>query len=104
MFDARPVIINGEDDPVTVNPVGLEVAVNEDASGDSAGNSKAMLTDPSLYGLAVPTSVTDLIIGFNGSKKSFEDCDFLPDLLLIYNISLYLKVAINYPRVFCSLK
>jgi hypothetical protein len=84
VFDARPVIINGEDDPVTVSPVGLEVTVKEDAAGDVAGNSKAMLADPLLYGLAVPTSETELIIGLYGSKKSFEDCDLRPALLLIF--------------------
>ena len=42
------------------------------ASGDPAGNSNAMLADPSLNGLFVPTSVTDVIIGLYGSKKSLD--------------------------------
>ena len=40
MAEASPVIVNGEEDPVTVSPVGLEVAVNEDATDEFSGKLK----------------------------------------------------------------
>ena len=78
--DAIPVTTIGEDAPVAVCPV-LAVTVKEVAAGDNAGRENATETAPLLYGRAVPTSVPVTPVGANGSKKSFDAWDFLPDFL-----------------------
>jgi hypothetical protein len=78
--DAIPVTTIGEDDPVAVCPV-LAVTVKEVAAGESAGRENATDTAPLLNGLPVPTSVPVTPVGFNGSKKSFDAWDLLPDFL-----------------------
>jgi hypothetical protein len=64
-----------------VYPPGLEVAVKEVASGESAGKVKVTVAAPLLNALPVPTFVAVPIVGANGSKKSFDACDFLPAFL-----------------------
>lgn len=76
--DGSPVTVIGEDDPVPVCPV-LAVTVYEVAAGDNAGNEKETVAEPLLYGLDVPTFVAETPVGANGSKKSFDAWDFLPD-------------------------
>jgi hypothetical protein len=66
---------------VAVNPPGLEVTVKEVAAGESAGKEKETVAEPLLNALPVPTFVADTLVGANGSKKSFDACDFLPILL-----------------------
>ncbi len=78
--DANPVTITGEDAPVAVCPV-LAVTVKEVAAGESAGKENATETAPLPKGLAVPTFVPVTPVGANGSKKSFDAWDFLPDFL-----------------------
>lgn len=77
-----PVTVIGEDDPVAVWPL-LAVTVKEVAAGESAGKENETTAAPSLYALPVPTFEADTLIGANGSKKSFEACDFFPTLLPI---------------------
>ena len=77
-----PVTVIGEDDPVPVCPL-LAVTVKEVAAGESAGKEKDTTAAPLLYALPVPTFEADTLIGANGSKKSFEACDFFPTLLPI---------------------
>jgi len=75
--ESKPVTTIGEDDPVAVSPV--EAVTSYDvAAGELAGNSKDTEAAPSLYGLSVPTFVAVTLIGANGSKKSFELCEFAP--------------------------
>jgi hypothetical protein len=50
------------------------------AAGDRAGRENATEAAPLLNGLFVPTSVAVTLVGASGSKKSFDACDFLPDL------------------------
>jgi hypothetical protein len=78
--EAIPVTTIGEDDPVAVCPV-LAVTVKEVAAGESSGREKATETAPLLNARFVPTSVPVTPVGFNGSKKSFDAWDFLPDFL-----------------------
>lgn len=77
-----PVTVIGEDDPVAVWPL-LAVTVKEVAAGESAGKENETTAAPLLYALPVPTFEADTLIGANGSKKSFEACDFFPTLLPI---------------------
>ena len=79
--DAIPVTVIGEDAPVAVCPV-LAVTVKDVAAGERAGRVNATVTAPLLNGRFVPTFVALVIVGFNGSKKSFEAWDFLPAFLL----------------------
>jgi hypothetical protein len=51
------------------------------AAGESAGREKDTETAPLLNALPVPTSVPVTPVGANGSKKSFDAWDFLPDFL-----------------------
>jgi hypothetical protein len=78
--EAIPVTTIGEDDPVAVCPV-LAVTVKEVAAGESAGKEKVTETAPLLNARPVPTFVPETPVGFNGSKKSFDACDLLPDFL-----------------------
>lgn len=59
----------------------LAVTVKEVAAGERAGSEKETTAAPSLYGLPVPTFVALTPVGANGSKKSFDAWDFLPDFL-----------------------
>jgi hypothetical protein len=70
--DAIPGTTIGEDSPVAICPV-LDVAVYDEAAGESAGSSKATDAAPLLNGRSVPTSVATTLIGAFGSKKSFAD-------------------------------
>jgi hypothetical protein len=81
--DCKPSTVIGEDDPVPVYPPGDEVTVNDVAAGDSAGKENVTVAAPLLNALPVPTFVADTLVGANGSKKSFEACDFFPTLLPI---------------------
>ncbi len=78
--EAIPVTVSGEDAPVAVCPV-LAVTVKDVAAGESAGKENATVTAPLLNARPVPTFVALVIVGFNGSKKSFDAWDFLPDFL-----------------------
>ena len=78
--DAIPVTVIGEDAPVAVCPV-LAVTVKDVAAGESAGKENVTTAAPLLNGRPVPTFVAVPIIGFNGSKKSFDAWDFLPIFL-----------------------
>ena len=60
----------------------LAVTVKDVAAGESAGKENVTTAAPLLNGLLVPTFVAVPIIGFNGSKKSFDAWDFLPAFLL----------------------
>ena len=51
------------------------------AAGESAGKVKETSTAPLLNARPVPTSVAPVIVGVNGSKKSFDAWDFLPVFL-----------------------
>ena len=55
------------------------MTVKEVAAGESAGKENETVAEPSLNGLDVPTFVAVTLVGANGSKKSFDACDFLPD-------------------------
>ena len=75
---AIPVTIIGDDVPVAVIPSydlfkksSYIVTSYDVAGGDPSGNSKETDTAPSLYGRPVPMSVTTILIGANGSRKSF---------------------------------
>ena len=59
----------------------LAVTVKPVAAGESAGKENATETAPLLNGRFVPTFVPVTPVGFNGSKKSFDAWDFLPDFL-----------------------
>ncbi len=59
----------------------LAVTVNDVAAGESAGKENVTTAAPLLNARPVPTFVAVPIIGFNGSKKSFDAWDFLPDFL-----------------------
>jgi hypothetical protein len=59
----------------------LAVTVKEVAAGESAGKENVTVAAPSLYALPVPTFVAEALVGASGSKKSFEACDFFPNLL-----------------------
>ena len=78
--EAIPVTTIGEDAPEAVCPV-LAVTVKDVAAGESAGKENATETAPLLNGRFVPTFVALSIVGFNGSKKSFDAWDFLPIFL-----------------------
>jgi hypothetical protein len=78
VLDCKPVTVIGEDDPVPVYPPGDEVTVNDVAAGDSAGKEKETVAWPLLNALPVPEVVAETFVGANGSRKSFEACDFLP--------------------------
>ena len=78
--EAIPSTVMGEDAPVAVCPV-LAVTVKDVAAGDNAGKENETETAPLLYGLAVPTFAPETPVGANGSKKSFDAWDFLPDFL-----------------------
>jgi hypothetical protein len=78
--EAMPSTTIGEEDPVPICPV-LAVTVKDVAAGESAGKEKTTETAPLLNGLPVPTFVPETPVGFNGSKKSFDAWDFLPDFL-----------------------
>jgi hypothetical protein len=78
--EAIPVTTRGEDAPVAVCPV-LAVTVKDVALGERAGRENATDTAPLLNALPVPTFVPVTPVGDNGSKKSFDACDFLPILL-----------------------
>ena len=78
--EAIPPTPIGEDEPVAVCPV-LAVTVYEVAAGESAGKENETDAAPLLNGLPVPTSVAVTPVGANGSKKSFDAWDFLPDFL-----------------------
>lgn len=82
-FDGRPDIVIGDDAPVAVCP--LEAATVYDVAGcELAGNENDTVAAPSLYALPVPTSVAVTPVGARGCKKSFDCCECLPALLLIY--------------------
>jgi hypothetical protein len=68
----------GDDDPVFVSPV-LAVTVKDVAAGESSGKEKATDAAPSLKARDVPMSVAVTEVGANGSRKSFDAWDFLPD-------------------------
>jgi len=57
------------------------VAVKEVAAGESSGKVKATVAEPLLNALEAPTFVAVPIVGAEGSKKSFDACDFLPAFL-----------------------
>ena len=78
--EAIPSTTRGEDAPVAVCPV-LAVTVKDVAAGESAGKEKATDTAPLLNALPVPMFVPLTPVGANGSKKSFDAWDFLPDFL-----------------------
>jgi len=78
--EAIPVTTMGEDDPVAVCPV-LAVTVKDVAAGESAGKENATETAPLLKARPVPAFVPVTPVGANGSKKSFDACDFLPIFL-----------------------
>jgi hypothetical protein len=78
--DVSPVISIGEDAPVAVCPV-LAVTVKDVAAGESAGKEKETVAIPLSNALPVPEVVADTLVGANGSKKSFDAWDFLPDFL-----------------------
>lgn len=59
----------------------LAVTVKDVAAGERAGSVNETVTAPSLNARPVPTSVAPVIVGVNGSKKSFDAWDFLPDFL-----------------------
>jgi hypothetical protein len=59
----------------------LAVTVKDVAAGESAGRENATETAPLLKALPVPTFVPVTPVGANGSKKSFDAWDFLPDFL-----------------------
>jgi hypothetical protein len=69
--EPKPVIVNGEDAPVTVCPV-LAVAVKDVAAYGPAGVNVTVIA-PFPYGRFVPTSVAVPIVGAYGDKKSFDD-------------------------------
>ena len=75
MADCRPVIVNGEEDPVTVYPPGLDVAVNDVAAAPVAAAVKVTVAEPLLYALPVPTFVAVPIVGALGLRKDFVFCD-----------------------------
>jgi hypothetical protein len=77
-----PLTVSGDDAPDAVWPE-LAVTVNEVAAGESAGKENETTAAPLLYALSVPTFEADTPVGANGSKKSFEACDFFPTLLPI---------------------
>jgi hypothetical protein len=79
-LDAKPVTVIGEDAPLAVCPV-LAVTVKDVAAGESAGKENTTETAPSLNARPVPTFVPETPVGFNGSKKSFDAWDLLPDFL-----------------------
>ena len=78
--EANPVKVIGEDAPLAVCPV-LAVTVKDVAAGERAGKVNETVTAPLLNARLVPTFVAPVIVGFNGSKKSFDAWDFLPDFL-----------------------
>ena len=78
--EGNPVTVKGDDAPVAVCPV-LAVTVKDVALGESAGKEKETVAEPLLNGLPVPTFVAETSVGVNGSKKSFDAWDFLPDFL-----------------------
>jgi hypothetical protein len=90
--EAIPVTIIGEDAPVAVCPV-LAVTVKDVATGESAGRENATDAAPSLKGRDVPMSVATTEVGANGSRKSFDAWDFLPD---------FFPAAILSPSLFLS--
>jgi hypothetical protein len=59
----------------------LDVTVKDVAAGESAGKVNETVTAPLLNARPVPTFVAPVIVGFNGSKKSFDAWDFLPVFL-----------------------
>ena len=71
-----------------MNPPGEDVAVKDVAAGESSGKVKVTVAEPSLNALPVPTFVAVPMVGADGSKKSFDACDFLPILLpdAIFNL------------------
>ena len=50
----------------------LAVTVKDVAFGDNAGKENATVTAPSLNARPDPTFVALVIVGVNGSKKSFD--------------------------------
>ena len=77
---AIPSTVIGEDAPVPVCPV-LEVTVKEVAAGESSGKENETVAAPLPNARFIPTFVAETLIGANGSKKSFDAWDFLPDFL-----------------------
>jgi hypothetical protein len=75
-----PETVTGEDDPVPVCPV-LDVTVKEVAAGESAGKENETVAAPLPNARPVPTFVAETPVGANGSKKSFDAWDLLPDFL-----------------------
>jgi len=59
----------------------LAVTVKDVAAGDNSGKVNETVTAPLLNARLVPTFVALVIVGFNGSKKSFDAWDFLPAFL-----------------------
>jgi hypothetical protein len=60
---------------------GLEVTKYKVAAGEPPGSEKETVAAALPNALPVPTSVADTLVGADGCKKSFCDCDFLPALL-----------------------
>lgn len=86
----------GEDEPVAVlvvRPSEVAVTVKEVAAGESAGRENDTEAAPLLNGLSVPTSAADTLVGASGSKKSFDACDFLPDL---FPAAIYYMPSLSY--------
>jgi hypothetical protein len=63
--DCKPVTVTGEEEPVPVNPPGLEVAVNEVAVAPAAGVNVTVAA-PLLNERPVPTFVAVPIVGIPG--------------------------------------
>jgi hypothetical protein len=62
--DCRPVTVNGDDAPLAVNPLGLEVAVKEVIGAPlSPPEVKETVAAPLLKARAVPTSVAETLTG-----------------------------------------
>jgi hypothetical protein len=51
------------------------------AAGEFAGKENVTSARPLLNARPVPTFVATTLVGANGSKKSFDAWDFLPDFL-----------------------
>ena len=66
---------------MAVKDPGDDVAVKDVAAGESSGKVKVTVAEPLLNALPDPALVAVPMVGADGSKKSFDACDFFPAFL-----------------------